>query len=313
MKDLVSIVIPVYNRVTLISQTIECAINQTYDQIEIVIIDNCSEDGTWEILTQYTLLDNRISLFRNEQNIGPVRNWIRCVTKTRGKYVKILFSDDVMLPTFVEETISVFDSDVAFVLGRIEIFNNHGTLRHDNFNDLKSLSTEDYIQDIILLNRLGLPVSPSAALFRREDMINALVIEIPNPEGLVNERYGAGNDLFIYLLIAKNYNRVVFTNSYLIKFRDHEASFTSSNDLEIYYLYSKLHFLKNYHTVLLNKFCTLLFLKQIFNLKYSKIYEYSPQILSYKYMMILIAVKIKNKLMKLFIHKSLMNKSKKDG
>lgn len=124
MSALVSILIPVYNRVSLVGETIESARNQTYQNIEIIIVDNCSTDGTWSVLKNFSKKDCRIRIFQNAENIGPVLNWKRCINEARGIYAKILFSDDLVSENFVENSLSVFEKDVAACFTIISIWNN---------------------------------------------------------------------------------------------------------------------------------------------------------------------------------------------
>ena len=89
-RPLASILIPVYNRAGLIEATIRSALAQSYDPIEVVVVDNASTDATWEVLQRLALEDPRLRIFRNETNLGPVRNWRACAEHARGHYAKIL-------------------------------------------------------------------------------------------------------------------------------------------------------------------------------------------------------------------------------
>ncbi|MFK2298794.1 glycosyltransferase family 2 protein [Bacteroides fragilis] len=102
-NPLVSIVIPTYNREQYIEDAIKSAINQTYRNIEIIIVDNCSTDSTWDILNRWAERDERIKVFRNKMNIGPVLNWNECFEHTSGDFIKILWSDDWMAIDFIEK------------------------------------------------------------------------------------------------------------------------------------------------------------------------------------------------------------------
>ena len=75
----VSILIPVYNREALIGECIQSALFQTFTDFEVIIVDNASTDNTWGICQRFAEQDKRVRVFRNEKNIGPVRNWRRCV------------------------------------------------------------------------------------------------------------------------------------------------------------------------------------------------------------------------------------------
>jgi len=73
----VSILIPVFNRKDYIAECIQSALDQTFTDFEVVVVDNASEDGTWEICQQFAANDQRVRIFQNDTNIGPVRNWRR--------------------------------------------------------------------------------------------------------------------------------------------------------------------------------------------------------------------------------------------
>jgi len=151
-EELVSILIPVYNRVSLVGETIESAINQTYKNIEIIIVDNFSTDGTWELLQQYAGKDKRIQIYRNTENIGPVRNWICCAEKATGKFINILFSDDIILPTFISETMNLFTNETAFVISKTQEFDDNATVAKYNYKNISEIDSNKFIKDKIIQN-----------------------------------------------------------------------------------------------------------------------------------------------------------------
>lgn len=247
---LVSIVIPVYNRESLIQETLRSAQNQTYSNIEIVIVDNKSTDNTWNILLSEAEKDQRIRLFQNDTNVGPVRNWEKCFNYAKGDYIKILWSDDLIEPTFVEETMAVFEEDVAFVMTGIITFSEQEVRSITEFQKYTSLDIDTYYE-YVLLPKTDLPVSPGCAIFRKKDLMAHLIIEIPNNLNLHFSRYGAGNDLLLFLLTANmpRYEKVCCIDKPLSKFRHHDTSITTSNNtnLYIYYDFTKWYFIRNHY------------------------------------------------------------------
>src|SRR4030067_1594973 len=99
----VSILIPVYNRANMVGGCIQSALEQTYQDIEVVVVDNDSTDGTWEICKALSEKDSRLRVFKNDTNIGPVGNWKKCIDSARGAYGKILFSDELLSKDYVEK------------------------------------------------------------------------------------------------------------------------------------------------------------------------------------------------------------------
>lgn len=95
-----SILIPMYNRENLIQETIESALTQTISDIEVVVVDNASTDDSFGIVDAISKLDSRVRLYRNDENIGAVNNWKKCVSYSTAPYSKILFSDDLIGPNF---------------------------------------------------------------------------------------------------------------------------------------------------------------------------------------------------------------------
>jgi glycosyltransferase involved in cell wall biosynthesis len=97
----VSVCIPAYRAERFIAATIESVLAQTTEDWELVVIDDASPDGTFDVAARYAH-DPRVRLERNPTNLGPVGNWNHVVAQARGRYVKVLCSDDVLYPTCLE-------------------------------------------------------------------------------------------------------------------------------------------------------------------------------------------------------------------
>ena len=121
---LVSIMIPVYNRRELACETIDSALNQTYPNVELIIGDNQSTDGTYEHLTQRYGGKDNVVLFQNRENLGPVGNWMECLKRASGEYVKFLWSDDLIPDCHVEELMQMLlgNPQAGFAYSAIKFF-----------------------------------------------------------------------------------------------------------------------------------------------------------------------------------------------
>ncbi|MCV9931279.1 glycosyltransferase [Flavobacterium sp. LS1R47] len=244
---LVSIMIPVYNRENIIGETLDCAINQTYNNIEIIVSDNCSTDKTWSILEEYAKKDDRIKIYKNEINLGPVLNWKNCIDKIQGEYIKILWSDDLMTNDFIQKTLPLFDDDTAFVITGVEYFGDK--TMYSEFQDAfpHVLSTKVYLSENILSsNQAEFQLSPGCGIFRRDDLRKNLLIDVPNEFGLDFKKYGAGNDVLMFMLTARDYKFIKIVPELLSKFRFHRESFSVENNLEKYYDLAKYYFVKEF-------------------------------------------------------------------
>ncbi len=254
-KDLVSILIPAFNRANLVDDTIKAAVDQTYKNIEVIIVDNSSTDDTWEVLKGWKEKDSRIRIFQNDENIGPVRNWQRCIQEAKGEYSKILFSDDLIENSFVEDTLKAFSPDVAFVISEIRLIGSRNN-RSEMSNKSGLYSVNKYLEEVLFYNTIDFPNSPGCAIFRTNDLKESLLIDIPNSLNLDFSKYGAGNDLLLFLITASKYQNIVVINKHLSIFRAHNDSFTVSNSLYTYYDFAKKYFVVNYYPQMLKKLST---------------------------------------------------------
>jgi hypothetical protein len=161
-----------------------------------------------------------VRIFRNDSNIGPVRNWQRCIQEARGELGKILFSDDLMMPSFLEKTVPFLDSPrlglvvtAADISGRVEYLwgGRNG-----------KVPARRYLWDMMHNGRL--PVSPGAALLRMADLRKNLVDF---------GRHGIGPDLLLLLRTAKAYPEVAHIAEPLVFFRDHPDSISHQKQTEL--------------------------------------------------------------------------------
>ena len=100
MKPTVLVVIPTYNGVGFIKLTIDSLKAQTYSKVAVIAIDNCSTDGTPELLEELG-----VSVIRNEKNLGRIGNWNRALEVFRGsgyEYCKLVFTGDTLEPECIK-------------------------------------------------------------------------------------------------------------------------------------------------------------------------------------------------------------------
>lgn len=292
-KPQVSILIPTYNSEKYIEETIESALSQTYKDFEIIIVDNASSDKTWEIIQEYKKRYNNFYIFRNEENIGPIRNWMRCIEEASGEYGKIVWSDDLIKTTFLEKTVGILadNHDVGFVFTPAIIFGDTSKekIYYTIANKSGIYSTTSFIEGILLDK--DYPNSPACGLFRLKDLKNNLLLRIPNRFDSDASIHAIGNDLLIYLLTAKDYKKFAYVNEPLASFRAHNNSITISTKktkMVLNYDIAKTYFVDNYidNVQLIRKFNAILWLhNKIFktNQDISKFYfnnkEYKKDIL----------------------------------
>ena len=123
LNNLVTICITTYNRKILLPLTLKSILNQTYKNIEVLIIDDCSNDGTRELIENELLkLDDRIKCIRHTENKGLANGRNTAINNAKGKYFTFCDDDDEWKENFIEEFVKIADiypSDWCFYCGII--------------------------------------------------------------------------------------------------------------------------------------------------------------------------------------------------
>lgn len=108
-QPLVSVIIPTYNRSLYLEAAIKSAIQQTYQNIEIIVSDNCSPENPQAMIESFQ--DSRIKFWRNSSNIGMFANAMSAFEKAQGKYVASLNDDDAWNEDFLEKLVPILEAN----------------------------------------------------------------------------------------------------------------------------------------------------------------------------------------------------------
>lgn len=215
----ISVVIPAYNAEPYLPAAIESILRQTFSDFELIIIDDCSSDGTAEVINHYSKLDHRIRAYRNPVNLGIAGNRNRGVSLSDSKYLAWQDADDISLPFRLEKQYQLLelDCDVGIVGGFIEIFKND-----------KILGTRKYATADAELRRCIFRYSPIA---QPTAMIRLEALRLT---GNYNLKYPPAEDLDMTFRIGEHYK---FANipEVLIRYResDTSATFTRLRKMEL--------------------------------------------------------------------------------
>lgn len=117
-KKIVSVNLTTYNRALILSKCLESIINQTYRNIEIIIIDDCSSDNTTEIVKKYQVKDNRIKYFRHSTNFGNAQARNTALENCKGFYVAFIDDDDEWIDKDkIKKQVEIFENSDDQKLG----------------------------------------------------------------------------------------------------------------------------------------------------------------------------------------------------
>jgi glycosyltransferase involved in cell wall biosynthesis len=232
MNSLVSICIPNYNGEKYLRESLDSALAQTYQNTEILVVDNGSTDESANITAEYARKDPRVRLVQNEKNFGAVQNFNRCVSLGRGEWIKFLFHDDILEPECIEKMIKansrgmlmvVCDRDVIFDEASIDHKNLSDFIKSNNmfttFSGLTSILPEMFCDALLkkwMVNFIGEPV---AVLLHRS---------VFPKYGIFNQDLIQLTDLEYWARIGSN-EGVLYIPEKLARFRLHPQAGTALN------------------------------------------------------------------------------------
>ena len=140
---LITVGIPTYNGEKYLSQAITSVLNQTYQNLEIIISDNCSTDNTESIVNSAIKNDNRIKYFKHSCNIGYINNFNSIPLKSSGDYFIFFADDDIYDKDFIKILFQEFqkDSSITLAIGSVKLITLEGKELTHNNNFKKSKTT----------------------------------------------------------------------------------------------------------------------------------------------------------------------------
>ena len=188
---LVSVIIPTYNRASLIEKSVKSVYSQTYSNIELIVVDDGSEDDTERILSSY-IDKNGLVFHKHKENRGAPAARNTGGNLAHGEFLAFLDSDDKWDPRKLEKQVQIFNTsspDVALVYTGIKKINEKGDFLGNKIPVMKG-----YIfNDLLIDNCIG---STSVAMIRRDAFLSV---------GGFDEKFPARQDLDLWLRIARDY------------------------------------------------------------------------------------------------------------
>jgi glycosyltransferase involved in cell wall biosynthesis len=194
-NPLISIIITTKNREDLLKRAISSVINQTYSNLEIIIINDASEDNTKEILEEFEKLDSRIKVIHNKKTLGsnPSRNIAIDIAK--GKFIAGLDDDDEFMPNRIEVLLKNYDEKYAFVTSWNIVIKKGGI---KSFRQPKEeIELNDVLVDNLLMNQ---------GLIEKQRIINA---------NMYDEKLVSCQDYDMWLRLILKYGKVKVVQEYL--------------------------------------------------------------------------------------------------
>ncbi|MEK7465644.1 MAG: glycosyltransferase family 2 protein [Patescibacteria group bacterium] len=273
-KPLVSICATFLNSEKYIHRFLESSLNQTYKNIEVVLVDDASTDDSQRIIAEYALHDKRIRYFRNPEKLGIIPGLKRAYELAEGEFVIWLGTDDWLTRNSIERGVRSFlrYPDSSAVMPRVISLREIDKEKFDFIMDA-SVPSGIYSAEWIAKQtyRGFLSASCLFALFRKEDALSAINYFLKNccyspdfPEELreITLKKAYAPDFIFFLEILTRYKNCVSDDSFIIMKITHSSNLTFKN----------LEF-SSASNVLKSEYYGLLFFKSIYKYKYPNFYS----------------------------------------
>ncbi len=230
-NPLVSFIIPVYNQAPFLSDTLNSVLNQTYSNLEIILIDDGSTDDSQKIGRKYETMDSRIH-YVWQANRGPSAARNRGIQESKGAFIFLLDGDDLIDPKLIESDLAEFRThpEIDIIYTAFHIIDDQGQIIGEVHN--QQYVPEDLLALLFFRNLIG----PGAIMARRH-----CLVDHPYQEDLKH-----AEDYELLLRLAHHY-RFHYLDQPLRSYRRHQANV--SNDLaahhqatiEVINQYSSIH------------------------------------------------------------------------
>ena len=209
MNELVSIITPCYNSEKFLDECISSVLNQSYQNWEMLIVDDNSSDNSCTLINSYSKRDDRIKpLFLNE-NLGPAMARNNAITNAKGKYIAFLDSDDIWLPEKLELQINFMkNNNYSFVFSSYSVISD----------DKKSMYT------------IIAPETISYRRYLKNTIIGCLTVVLDKEKfkSIKMPNLRSSHDMATWLNLLKECGSAYGIQQNLAIYRDHKSSNTSN-------------------------------------------------------------------------------------
>jgi glycosyltransferase involved in cell wall biosynthesis len=210
-KGLVSVIMPVYNAEGFIADSIRSILDQTYENWEFIIINDCSSDTSTQIIERFLDDDPRIKLIHNKENLGPAKASNIGLKHIKGEFIARLDADDVSVPSRLDRQVRFlnFHPDISLIGSGAYLIDNYGHKMHK----INVISRDRIIRKLMTHVNLFIHSSIMARTSVIEDM------------GGYREKFRYSYDYDLFLRLANKYN-LSNVSEYLIGWRTSVTSIT---------------------------------------------------------------------------------------
>ena len=221
MPPKVSIIVPNYNHARFLTQRLESIFNQTYQDFEVILLDDGSTDNSVEILEKYGKNDKVSALIFNIENSGSTfKQWVKGIDLARGEFIWIAESDDFAEPDFLERLLEQFknNSDVGLIYSHIRWVDKSGKeiSRQNDSGKINYFPGSVFIKRYLLFSTTIFNIG--SAIFKKSIYQGVKYNEIC--------KFDQSGDYYLYVLLSEK-SDIIEICSILNNYRLHENNKSS--------------------------------------------------------------------------------------
>ena len=235
MSPTVSVIIPNYNHAPYLKERIDSVLNQTYQDFEAIILDDCSPDNSVEVIEQYRSNPHVSHILINEQNTrNTFIQWERGISMAKGRYIWIAESDDVAEPQLLETLIGQLeqhpDASVAFCHSRLidadgALLSEQNTKNPAQPGQITIDDSCTFLRHLLIFNYI---YNASMAVFRRD------VYDRANPD---YKQFRYCGDWHFWASVCAA-GRVIEVYDMLSRFRQHQRKVTEDSKKDVFHVWN---------------------------------------------------------------------------
>lgn len=183
-KPLVSVVMPVYNACRFLQESVKSILCQTYRNFEFIIVDDASEDSSWQIIQNLARKNKQIKIYRNSQNLGVSETVKKAISLVKGEFLARMDADDIALPQRIEKQIDylINHKETVAVGGQCLLIDKNGGVIGEKTFPTSFSDINKYIWKFIPLQQPTLMIArhrlPKKFKYYRDGMDTAEEVEL---------------------------------------------------------------------------------------------------------------------------------------
>jgi len=225
-EALVSVIIPTYNRPAYLKEAIESAIQQTYQNIEIIVADDCGPASAENQKIVEAFQEPRVIFRRNQTNVGVTQNFANAIKQARGKYIASLNDDDMWNKDFLEKLVPPLEAnpDLALAFCDHYVIDETGAINYPETEKVSRACNRAYLKEGVYQPFCKLAIVESAVAPACAALIRKDVDDLTNIPSEVKNYY----DLFLNYLCCRSGRGAYYYPDRLTRYRIHSHSYTYS-------------------------------------------------------------------------------------